>query len=162
MKVVKEPGHIVGFMDTIAMPKIEKYFRVVIDEKGVLSLLEIHKEDAQLKLCKVIGKRMIKKNQIQINLSDGRNIIADGKYRVGDSLLIEIPSQKIKDCIKLEKNNLVILTHGKHIGEVEVLEEIKNEKIILKRADNSKFETLKKYAFVVGKERPAIKIKKQQ
>lgn len=160
MKTVKEPKYIVGFMDSIAFPKLDKYFRVIINEQGNLCLLEIKKDDAQIKLCKITGKKKLKKNMTQLNLSDGRNIIAEDKYNVGDSLLIELPSQKIKESVKLEKNTLVMLTHGKHIGKIETLEEIKGAKIFLRKEDKSKFETLKKYAFAVGKERPIIKVRK--
>ena len=98
------------------------------------------------------------KGKIQINLNDGRTILTEKKdFKVGDSVLIELPSQKIKQTIKLEKGSLVYLTGGKHIGEIGVIEEFKDNIIVYKR-NNQKHETLKKYALVVGKNKPLISL----
>jgi len=157
----KEPRFIVGLMDILSIPKIKIYFRVLLDKKGYLYLKKTDEKEASIKLCKLIGKRPIKK-KIQLNLFDGKNILVDkDTYKVGDSIVIELPSQKIINHFKLEKNCSVYLTAGKHVGSVGVLQEIIENKIKYKTQGKDNL-TLKKYAFVVGKEKPIINLEAEQ
>jgi ribosomal protein S4E len=54
----------------------------------------------------------------------------------------------------------VLLVGGKHSGMIAKMEEISEHKIIIK-SGNQKSETLKKNAFVVGKDKPALDSIKQ-
>lgn len=152
----KDPGFPVGCMDTISIPSTNEYYRLIYNEKGKFILKPIKKEEAGFKLYKIQNKTLLKGNKIQLNLEDGKNILVpkDG-YKVGDSILLE--NNKIKKHLKLEKNALIFLTDGKHIGKIGVLEEIYKpspvtETKISFKLDNKKFETLKKFAFVVEKD----------
>jgi len=49
------------------------------------------------------------------------------------------------------------LIGGTHIGENGIIKDIKGKKLVYKR-NKEEFETLKKYAFVIGKEKPVIKL----
>jgi small subunit ribosomal protein S4e len=152
-----ESKFIVGFMDVIAIPAIKAYFRVLFNKKGKITTIKIDEKESQVKICKINCKRMHKKG-LQLNLSDGRNIFADKKeFKVGDSVLIDLPKQNIKEIIKFEVGSLVILIGGKKIGKIVVVEEIKGD--VMKYKDQKGvFETLKKYAFVLGKEKAMVKI----
>ncbi len=152
----RDDKFVVGFMDTISIPSTKEYFRVVFNKKGKLDYIKIDEKESKLKICKIKGKRMYK--GLQINLSDGRNILTDKKdCKVGDSVLIEFPKQNIKDVIKLDRGSLVFLIGGKHTGKIANVVEIKDSvmKCSTKEGD---FETLKKYAFAIGKEKPLIKV----
>lgn len=152
----KDDKFIVGFMDTISIPSTKEYFRVIFDKKGKLIYIKINEKESKLKICKIKGKRMHK--GLQINLSDGRNILTDKKdCKVGDSVLIEFPKQNIKDIIKLDRGSLVFLIGGKHIGSIVNVIEIKDNIMKCKTKD-SEFETSKRYAFAIGKEKPLIKV----
>ncbi len=154
----KDHKFIIGLMDVVAIPKINKYFRILINKKRNIMASEIKPEEAKIKPCKIIGKKIIKKQKLQLNLYDGKNILTKEKAgNVGDTIIIEIPSQKIKEVLKLEKNALVYLTGGGHTGEIGIVDEIKGRRITYKR-DKDKFETLKKYAFVIGKDKPLIQL----
>jgi small subunit ribosomal protein S4e len=76
---------------------------------------------------------------------------------VGDSVLIEVPEQKIKEMLKLDRNSLVLITEGKNSGKISSVEDI-NEGIMKCRSNDESFETLKSYAFVIGKEKPLIRV----
>ena len=78
-------------------------------------------------------------------------------YKIGDSLIIKTPEQEIKEHLKLEPGVYIMITGGSSIGQSGTLTKIEGEKIKFK-IDNKETETLKKYAFVLGKDKPAITI----
>lgn len=154
----KEVRFIIGFMDVLSIPVLKEEYRMLLDKKGKLNLIKIKKNEADLKISKIKGKKVLGKNKIQLNLSDGKNLLVkENKYRVSDSLLLKIPEQTIKEIIKLEKGAIVILTGGKHIGLVGEVEEIKDKVIIIK-IENELLETKKDYAFAVGNKKAAISL----
>lgn len=156
-KIRKNHRLIVGFMDVISAPKIKEHFRVILNKKGKLSLLHITEQEAKLKICRISGKKKIS-GKTQLNLLDSRNILIEkDPYKVGDSIVIEIPSQKIKDHLKLEKNSVVFIMGGKNTGKLGKVENIIGRIIICK--DNSGlFEVPFDYVYVVGKDKPSLKV----
>ena len=154
----KDPHFSVGFMDTIKFTEIKEAFRVIINKRGKISLLKINEKESSLKPCKIKGKTKLKA-KTQLNLFDGKNILIEkDDYKTGDTLLLSLPKQEIKAHLKLEKGALICLTMGSHIGEVGVVEDIMANKIKCKTKKGSVFETLKKYAFVIGKDKPIVTI----
>lgn len=154
---VTDYRHPVGFTDILSIPKINAQYRLIIERDGTIKLIPITKEEAGLKLIKIIGKSMVS-GKLQLNLMDGRNIFFEKQhYKVGDSLLITVPGQLIKEHFSLEKGSLVLLYSGKHTGKIGTLQEIKNNAIIVKSGQEV-FETKKAYALVVGKDKPVIKM----
>lgn len=156
----KEPRFNVGLMDVVSLLKTEEYFRVLFNKRGKIVLLPLKEAESRIKPCKIIGKRLVK-GKMQINLYDGKNILSEGDYRVGDSLLVELPELKIKEVLPLKKGSVVYLMAGRHVGEVGQVHQIK-EKIAVIKIAKGVFETLKKYCFVIGKEKPAISIIKDE
>ncbi len=155
-KRVRDLKSQVGLLDSFALPSTNEYYRVVFDKKGRLQMVPIPKAEAGIKLCKVEGKTVVPGGRTQFNLNDGRNILADkDSTKTGDSLLIQVPGQKIQQHMALEKGALIYLIGGKHIGTVGVLEKIENDEITF-TTDGKSIVTAKKYALVVGKDKPAI------
>lgn len=147
----------VGIFNVIEVKETKEFFRIIFDGRKI-SLLKIEKKDANLKPCKIIGKNKIGK-KIQLNLYDGKNMLLDeDSYKVGDTLVIELP-KTIKSHLKLEKGNLIYLTGGKHIGICGSVVAITGNKIKYKSSEGV-FETLKKYAFVIGTDKPVVSVKK--
>ena len=158
--VRKESRFPIGLMDVIEFKDIKKYFRVILNKKGKLTVVPIKGDEGDKKLCKITGKTKVKR-KIQLNLHDGKCILVDGKeeYKVGDSLLIKIPKSEITSRLKLEKGNNVYLMGGKHIGDDGKILDIIDKKIKYKSVSGEIFETLKEYAFVIGKDKPMINLK---
>ena len=147
----------VGLMDVISIPEIKENFRISLNVNGRLSLIKIDEKEATTKIAKIEGKSM-HKGKIQLQLLGGRTIIIDkGSYKTSDSLVISVPDQKIKEHLKFEKGASILLTGGKNIGVIGTLEDIKENTVGIK-VKEGKFETLKKYCYVVGKSKPALKI----
>ena len=155
----KDHRYCVGLMDTISIPKINKNYRVILDDKGKLGIVEIDENESKIKVEKIVGKVNVGK-KIQVNLFDGRNILDDkNDYKVGDSVVIEVPSQKVLEHLKFEKKASILLTGGKHRGTVATVENIEKDKLVFKNLKGEIFETVKKHAYVIGKEKPHVKVK---
>lgn len=155
---IKDVHTIVGFMDVLELKEAKKHIRLSLSKKGKLTFLDIKAAEADKKLSKIIGKSVIKGGKIQLNLSDGRNVLVDaGNYAVGDSVVIQVPSQKITDHIALAKGMTVFLLGGRHTGDVGIVDEVKGDHLWF-AANKKKLETLKKFAFIVGKDKPLITI----
>jgi len=155
-KNVRDPKFAVGFMDIIDIPQTKESYRVIINEEGEFELVPLKKELDSLKPCKIIGKTILKGAKIQLNLSDGRNMIAEKgeTYRVGDTLVIDISKNKITEHLKLDKGSEVFLSGGKHRGLRGKIVDIILEKNtirdrILVKTKKGEFETLKEYAFAI-------------
>jgi len=154
----KENKFPVGIFDTICVKEVKEFFRVVFDKKKLV-LLKIDEKEANLKPCKIIGKSKIGE-KIQLNLYDGRNLLVEkDDYKVGDTIILELPKNNIKDHLKFEKGNLIYLIGGKHIGLSGTIQDMIGGKVKYKSGEGV-FETLKKYAFVIGKDKPIVSIKK--
>jgi small subunit ribosomal protein S4e len=145
----------VGFMDILSVPEMKKNYTVLINNKGKLNIVEL-KDGSVLKIRKIVNKTILKKEKIQLNFNDGTNLLVDKHdYKVGDSVVVE--KKKVKKHLKMEKGAMIFLTGGKHVGSFGVLEEIEGldgmqeSKIIFKEG-KEKYDTLKKYAYVVDKE----------
>ena len=143
----------VGIMDLIEIPKLNKSYRLIVNNKKKFVVNEVNGENSNLKPLKIIGKTTLKNNKTQLNLFDGRNIIVEkDSYKVGDTIIYNFAKNKIESYLKLGKKARVYIMDGKYqgrIGEVEdIKKEVKNDRIVIKDKDG-KFETLKKYTFVI-------------
>lgn len=151
----------VGLMDVLSIPTLKEHYRMLIDLNGSLCLRKVPEGESNLKLCRVDGKTVMKGGRFQLNLSGGRSIIVkEAPYRVGDSLLLELPEQKVKDNFPLAEGAAIYLTGGSHVGSFGTLNEIKGTIVTFKPAGSKeeKLATLRKYAFVVGTGKPALSL----
>ena len=155
-KTRRDVRYPVGLFDAIEFKSINECFRIILSRKGKIELIKIKKEEALLKPCKITGKTIVR-GKLQLNLYDGKNILVDSAaYKVGDTLLLALPEQKISKHLKLDKKSAIFLTGGKHMGEIGNVEDIIENRIIYKDKKGNLIETSKKYAFVVGDENPLI------
>jgi small subunit ribosomal protein S4e len=159
----KDHAYPAGLMDVISIPKLNKHFRIVPYSKG-LKLIEIPEKEAKLKLLRIKNKKVVKKARIQLNFHDGKNIfIEKDVYKTGDCLLVELPSLKILEHIKLEKGSLGLILKGKNAGKLAKVVEVviprtQEPRKIICEAENRKLEVIFDYFFLVGKEAPLIKV----
>lgn len=153
----------VGFMDILSIPKTGEHYRILLDTKGRLTLHPISAEDAEYKLAKIVNKSTVKGGKTQLNLHDGRNVIVEeDEYSGYDVVCLGIPEQEIKENFTFEEGVVVLVTGGKHTGELGKIQEVivdqssKANTVIIEKANKDTFLTLKDYAFVIGKDEPAI------
>jgi len=156
----KDHAFPVGLMDVIAIPRIKKYFRVLPSKEG-LELKEIPEGESNQKICRINNKTLVKNRRLQLNLHDGKNILVEKDiFRTGDSVLLELPSQKILEHIKLEKGNLCLITKGKNSGKTARIKEITITKgmrelnMAICELENKDVEVRKDHIIVVGLKEP--------
>lgn len=159
----KDHAYPAGLMDVVAIPRIKKYFRVVPFSRG-LKLAEISEKESKKKICRINGKSIVRKGKMQLNLHDGKNILVDKDvYKTGDSVLIEVPAQKILEHVKLEKGSSGLIikgkNSGKHVGIKEILVARSREpnKIICE-IEGKEVEVREDYVLVVGKKEPLVAV----
>lgn len=155
-RVVKEPKFAVGFMDVVSVPKTKQSWRVFIDDKARLRLVPIEAGQAGWKLAQITGKTTVAGGRTQLNFHDGRNLLVKkDDYATGDVLRLELPSQKVLGHFPLKEGSSVLITDGRHAGEVapvkaiEVTRSHKPNLIHLTVGDVA-FTTIKPYAFPIG------------
>ncbi len=153
----------VGLFDIIDIPKLDKQYRLVPSKAG-FDLIETSKQESKLKPCRINGKSVVKGGKLQLNLHDGKNILSDKKvFKTGDTVLIELPSQKIVDHLKMDKDMLSIIVGGQNRGTVAKIKEIiikrtREPNKIICTTKEKEFEAIMDYVFVVGKNKPEIKV----
>jgi small subunit ribosomal protein S4e len=149
-KLRKNKAYPVGVMDVVRIPTLNENFIVLFDNKGKFILNKIDDKQAELRMVKVENKTLIKGAKIQINNTNGTTfLVKEDKYKTGDTLVLT--KNKITEQISFEKDATVYLTGGKRIGTVGKIQEIKEGKILVKPEDGEKFETARRYGFVIGK-----------
>ncbi len=164
-KPVHDVNYAVGLFDVISLPNHDLYYRISLDYKGGIVPIEIKKDEADLKLLKIINKTRIRGGKMQLNCSGGRNIIVDkDKYKTRDSLLYNLKSKKIEKHIPIKEGAKVFVTQGKHAGEIatikgfKLFEGVTPDRVILEN-EGQVYETMKGYVFVIGDKESVITIK---
>ena len=160
-KPVKNPKMPVGFMDVVSIPKMNLTFRMLLTDKGKLSLVPIDADEAAWELCKIEDKTVVKGGKFQLNLSGGRNILLDkNEYKCGDTLKVAFDGQKVLDHYPLADGATVFIKEGSHTGSVKTVKAID---VVKGPASNLVMftdgtETVASNCFVIGASAPALKL----
>ena len=131
-KIVKEENYSLALFDTISIQIMKAYYRVELSSNGKIHLHEIKESDANHKISKVTGKKILKKNLIQLNLDDGRNLISKEKINVSDSVLINFKDKKIDQVIPIKEKAKIVVIGGKHLGKSGIVEKISDKEVVIK------------------------------
>lgn len=115
-KIVKDEKNNMLLFDVLNILPTNKYYRLILSDKGKFHLDEIKENEANKKIAKIINKTILKGKKVQLNLSDGRNFLSDIKCKVNDSVLINLKERKIEKCLPLKEKAKVIIFAGKHTG----------------------------------------------
>tara|TARA_X000001036_G_C20625042_1_gene784766 strand:- start:649 stop:1332 length:684 start_codon:yes stop_codon:yes gene_type:complete len=153
-RICKDSRRGVGFMDVLTLG--EENYRCIVDQKGILRYRPISKKEAETKVCRINGKTTIKGGKTQLHLHDGRNILTDdaGEYNTGDSLVLALPSQEIKEHIRFSDGIKCYLTGGAHVGEfAEVSEYIVKRSSMPNEVQFADFGTVISNVFAIGKQK---------
>jgi small subunit ribosomal protein S4e len=162
-KVVADLERGLGLMDTLSLASpLDAHYRVLHDRRAKLVLVPIPSPEAGLKLGRVRFKHTVPTGKVEVTLHDGRNLLvaASTPYRVGDSVKIEVPSQKVVDHLKLAPGALAYVAGGSHVGQLARVEKVEvrnsSQPNLVHFAEG--FSTVKEYVFVVGTKTPEVTV----
>lgn len=163
----------IGLMDVLTLPDAGKSFRVLPHPTCWLALVEIPREEASFKLCRVENKTTVKHGRLQLNLHDGRNVLikvsepfnpTEDVYRTLDVLKLSLPDGGLLDHYRLGEGSWVAVTGGENVGKYGIVESIftsankRDNLVTIRLANGSKVMTVVDYVFIIGKEKPEITI----
>jgi small subunit ribosomal protein S4e len=131
------------------------------DSRGMFYLQSVDASDAK-RLVRIANKTTIKGGKLQLNLNDGSNMIVDGDYKAGDSLVLSLDDGKIADRIEFKEGNLAMVIGGQHTGQVGTLKAIyvvkssRPNRVVI--SGQKEFETIVDYVYMIGRDTPAINV----
>ena len=165
-KIRRSEKYPAGLMDVVWLPKANETYRVMPKHGGRFILHPINREEAEYKLCRIIGKKTTDGGNTQLNLHDSRNIqLEDGgsQYSVNDILKIKLPEQEILEKIDFKPGVKAIITGGRSQGTSGILiglgsEPGKKRTATVRTDKDEDVRTLASYVFAVGTETPIISL----
>lgn len=151
----------VGLFDVITFPLTDESYRMLQDEKGRLTLHKLSETNVN-KLCRIDNKTTLKGGKIQLNLSDGTNILGSNEYGTKDSLILSIPDKQVLKHLQFKVGNLAMVVGGQHSGEIGKIKEIREVKSsrhnTVAISGETDFETIESYVIVIGEDKPEIRL----
>lgn len=114
-KIRTDENFPVQVLDVIGLEKAKLNYRLEIVNRR-FHLEEISDKEAQLKIVKIGGKKILDGGKVQMNLEDGQNFISKDKFSVGDSVLLNTKEDKIEKILPLKEGAEVEVILGKHAG----------------------------------------------
>lgn len=134
-KLVNEIAYPIRLFDTISLLDSKKHYRAELDNTRI-TMKEVDEHEAKKRAYKVICKKVLPGNKIQINFADGRNTLTKENIQTGEFAVIDLTNNKILKVIKLEKNSPVVIIGGKHTGKrgkiLEIVTEGQNKVAVVK------------------------------
>ena len=151
----------VGLFDVITLPLINESYRMVQDEKGRLVLHKLNETNVN-KLCRIDNKTTLRGGKVQLNLSDGTNILGSNEYGTKDSLILSVPDKQVIKHLRFKVGNLAMVVGGQHSGEIGKIKEIREVKSsrhnTVTISGEKEFETIENYVIVIGEDTPEIRL----
>jgi small subunit ribosomal protein S4e len=169
-RVRRDKNFPVGIMDVVELADANVAYRVLPVVGRGLSLIRIPKDEAKFKLCKVLRKSTEAKGLVQFGMHDGRNLTlapTDAEashYSTNDTLRLSVPTQRVLGHIKFEKGNSALVMAGRNLGRTGQIAEIQKgtatrpAMVTIESSNGSKIDTIVEYTFVVGTDKPTIKL----
>lgn len=172
-KVRRDYKYPVGLFDVIRLTPVNKYYRLIPDTDRFMRLAEIGEEEGKVKPLRIENKRTVRGGHIQLNLSDGSNVLirvndprspAEDVYETLGTVFLTLPTRKIIDYVPLKEGNYVVVSGGSNVGKHgRVASIVKGAKryrsiITITAEDGSIIQTSLNYAFVIGRDTPLIRL----
>jgi small subunit ribosomal protein S4e len=163
-------------MDIVELPDAGTAYRILPAKGKGLLPIRIPRDEEKVKLCRIEDKTTLKKGALQLNLHDGRSITmpvqdprrpGEDVYKTGDTLRISVPEQEILGHIRFKEGSYAIVTSGGNLGrhgkilKIEPSTAARSATALVEDPSGDRFETISDYLFVIGEEKPMIKIESE-
>jgi len=155
-KVRTDSRYPAGFMDVVSIEKTNEDFRLLYDTKGRFCIHRITPEEAKYKLGKVKRLQLGAKAIPYVVTHDGRTIrFPDPLIKLNDTVKIDLATNKIVGFVKFDVGNLCMITGGRNLGRVGVIEHREKHPgsftiIHIRDAAGHTFATREQNVFVIG------------
>ncbi|MFX1533508.1 MAG: 30S ribosomal protein S4e [Promethearchaeota archaeon] len=167
-RIRKDPRFPVGIMDVLAFETIDEFYRMIpFKGKRQIRLKQAAQDEVKTKLCRIEGKTSLKKNIVQLNLHDGRNIQLEAdegnKYKTRGTLEISLPKQEILSYFPFEAGQSSIVIGGTNVGTIATLESFEKRigrgksVAVLKTEDDETVRTSLEQIFILGSKMDLVK-----
>ena len=160
---IRDPNHSVGLMDVLELMPTGQSYRFVPKDSQLLVPLLISDNEKRAKLVKIMRKNTLHRKKYQYGFHDGRTMLTDQKFSVGDSCLVRTPDISILNHIKFENGCIVLVVRGENAGKVGKIEDIREGIFSLPRralisSMDKTIELPVETLMAVGFDKPLIKI----
>jgi small subunit ribosomal protein S4e len=152
----------IGLMDVIELSS-GQVFRMVPKDSRLLAAVPIDATEAASKLVRVTSKTTIKDKKLQYGFHDGKTLITDQKFKVGDTCMIELPKVQVKTHIPFDKGTSVLIISGENAGHIGKIDDIHDGVFSLPRRalvsyEDRSVELPVEMVMVVGSDKPVLKV----
>jgi small subunit ribosomal protein S4e len=151
-RLVKDEKKSLSLFDTISLVPLKKSYRLTLTEKGKFKLEEISEKEAGEKIAKIINKKVLNGKKVQLNLSDGRNILDNRKCKVNDSVVVNLKENKVEKVMEIKDKVKAMVMGGKHAGRSGQIENIDLDKkmALIETKDKEKINVLTKHIMAIN------------
>lgn len=155
-RIRTDPKFPAGFMDVITIEKTGDRFRLLYNTKGKFILHKIKGNEVGVKICRIKKRGYAPNRTPFLTTHDGRTLrFADPNIAVGDSVLLDVKTNKVLEWAKLKLGSLVCVTGGHNTGRIGELVDIERHPLTfdivhIKDAEGHQFATRAQNAFVIG------------
>jgi small subunit ribosomal protein S4e len=123
-KIIHETNYPISIFDVLSLPATKKNYKAILSENKKLILEEVSEKDSNVKIFKVLNKKILSGKKTQLNLMHGKNIISKDKVNTGDSISFDLKDNKVLKIIPMEKGREAFVLKGKHAGMSGKINEI--------------------------------------
>ncbi|MGC8596782.1 MAG: 30S ribosomal protein S4e [Thermocladium sp.] len=155
----------VGAMDVIELVPTGELFRVLPDPVKFLRVIQIQREEANVKIRRIENKTSVRGGKVQLNFNDGTNlVISDAKdYGTLGSVLFSLSEGKILDYIPITPGNYALIFRGSNAGRHGVLKSIiqtmrRREAIVSINDEGTEYRTILDHVLMIGKDSPMVRV----
>ena len=130
-KPAKDYAFPVGIMDVLTFKETQDNYRMLPSQEGITPK-EIPPESAGKKLRKITKITTLPKGKTQYGFHDGRTIISDQRYKIGDTLEFDLSEGKVIGRKEFKEGEEAIITEGNKAGLSGKIEKIAGKKANIK------------------------------
>lgn len=106
----------------LSLFETDKKYKLTLLPTGKFSLEE---SNDSTRIAKVIGKRLVRGNKVQVSLHEGTSVLTTKEITVGDSVVLT-QDNEIKEIKPLKKGSKVMIISGKSSGSHGVVSHVEN------------------------------------